>query len=129
MRSKIILNITGVIVAFFGIVSLFMSSSVIFGLFDIRVKEGNYVMFVAVANFVCAFLYIVAAYGFFTRQKWTVVVLIFSLGILVIAFISLGIHIYSGGLYEHKTVVAMIFIMLLTLGLALVSFKYISKGK
>ena len=106
-----------------------MSTSVIFGLFDIREKEGNYVMFVVVANFICAFLYLAAAYGFFTRQNRTTMILKLSVAVLVIAFIGLGIHIYSGGIYEHKTVSAMIFRTLLTAVFAFISFNYISKNK
>ena len=129
MKSKIILNITGAVIAFFGIITLFMSTSVIFGLFDIREKEGNYVLFVVIANFICAFLYFAAAYGFFTRQKWTTMTLNIAVGVLVIVFIGFGIHIYSGGIYEHKTISAMIFRTLLTIGFALISFNYISKNK
>ena len=127
MKSKIILYITGAIIAFFGFVTLFMSTSVIFGLFDIREKEGNYVLFVVIANFICAFLYLAAAYGFFTRQRWTTMILNTSVFVLIVTFIGLGIHIYSGGIYEHKTVAAMIFRTLLTIGFAFISFKYISQ--
>lgn len=127
MKQKIIVNITGAVIAFFGILTLFMSTSVIFGLFDIREKEGNYVLFVVVANFICAFLYLAAAYGFFTRQKWTTMILNLSVAVLVITFIGLGIHIFSGGIYEYKTVVAMIFRTFLTVGFAFISFNYISK--
>ncbi len=125
--KPIVLFISGFLIALFGIVTLFMSTSVIFGLFDIREKEGNYVLFVVIANFVCAFLYLAAAYGFFTKKKWTTMVLNFSVGVLVIAFIGLGIHIYSGGIYEHKTVYAMMFRVFITLGFLLISLKYISK--
>ena len=129
MKSKIILNITGAVIAFFGVITLFMSTSVIFGLFNIREKEGNYVLFVVIANFMCSLLYLAAAYGFFTRQRWTTMTLNIAVGVLVVAFIGFGIHIYSGGIYEHKTISAMIFRTLLTVGFALISFKYISKNK
>lgn len=129
MKTKIILYVSGAVIALFGIITLFMSTSVIFGLFDIREKEGNYVLFVVIANFVCAFLYLAAAYGFFARQKWATMVLNVAVGVLVITFIGLGIHIYSGGIYEQKTVAAMIFRTLLTIGFALIAFKYISERK
>ncbi|HEY5370104.1 MAG TPA: hypothetical protein VIJ75_14070 [Hanamia sp.] len=127
--KSIVLFISGFIIALFGAVTLFMSTSVIFGLFDIREKEGNYVLFVVVANFICAFLYLVAAYGFFARRKWTTMLLNFAVGVLVITFIGLGIHIYSGGIYEQKTIAAMILRTLLTIGFTLVSFNYISREK
>ena len=125
--KSVVLFISGFIIALFGIVTLFMSTAVIFGLFDIREKEGNYVLFVVVANFLCAFLYLAAAYGFFAKKKWTTMVLNISVGVLVIAFIGLGIHIYSGGIYEQKTVYAMIFRTFVTIAFLLVSLKYISK--
>ena len=125
--KSIVLFISGFIIGLFGIVTLFMSTAVIFGLFDIREKEGNYVLFVVVANFICAFLYMAAAYGFFTKKRWTTMVLNFSVAILVIAFIGLGIHIYSDGIYEEKTVYAMIFRTVVTIVFLLISLKYISK--
>lgn len=124
--KSFLLFASGFIIALLGIVTLFMSTAVIFGLFDIREKEGNYVLFVVVANFICAFLYMAAAYGFFTKKRWTTMVLNFSVGILVIAFIGLGIHIYSGGIYEEKTVYAMMFRTIVTIGFLLISLKYIS---
>lgn len=39
--KSIILNIFGFVIALFGIVTLFMGTSVLFGLFDIREKEGK----------------------------------------------------------------------------------------
>ena len=125
--KSIVLYISGFIIALFGVVTLFMSTSVMFGLFDIREKEGNYVLFVVIANFICAFLYLAAAYGFFTKKRWTTMVLNFSVGILVITFIGLGINIYSGGIYEQKTVYAMMFRTFVTIGFLLISLKYISK--
>lgn len=125
--KSVLLFISGFIIALFGIITLFMSTSVIFGLFDIREKEGNYVLFVVIANFICAFLYLAAAYGFFAKKRWTTMVLNFSVGILVIAFIGLGVHIYSGGIYDQKTIYAMMFRTFVTIGFLLISLKYISK--
>lgn len=125
--KSIILIISGFIIALFGIITLFMSTSVIFGLFEIREKEGNYVLFVVIANFLCAFLYLAAAYGFFFKKKWTTMVLNFAVSVLVITFTGLGIHIYSGGTYEQKTVYAMMFRIIVTIGFLLISLKYISK--
>jgi len=125
--KQIILTISGFVIALFGIVTFFMSTSVIFGLFDIREKEGNYVMFVVIANFLCAFLYLAAAYGFFGKRKWTTMVLNIAVGVLIITFIAFVIHIFSGGIYEAKTVYAMMFRTIVTIGFLLISLKYISK--
>lgn len=123
----IVLSISGFIIALFGIVTLFMSTSIIFGLFEIREKEGNYILFVVVANFLCAFLYLAAAYGFFAKKKWTTMILNIAVAVLVVTFIGLGIHIYSGGIYEQKTIYAMTFRTFVTVSFLLISLKYISK--
>ncbi|KIA87895.1 hypothetical protein [Kaistella jeonii] len=92
-----------------GLVTLFMSSSVIFDWFRIREKEGNYVPGIVWANLVCAILYLIAAYGILKNQTWAKMPLIISLIILVLAYIGLFIHINNGGLYETKTIGAMAF--------------------
>ncbi len=117
------------ILAGFGLLTLFLSSSVIFDLFGIRAKEGNYVLFIVWTNFVSSILYLFAAYGFITRKKWTTIILSISTTILVTAFIGLQIHINQGGIYETKTVSAMFFRMSLTLVFAIVAFFTITKNK
>lgn len=109
--------------------TLFMSGSVIFDLFGIRAKEGNYVLFVVVLNFICGFLYLVAAYGLFTQKRWTTRLLIAAVGILVVSFLGLLWHINSGGIFEMGTVKAMLFRISITLLFSGISWYYISKNK
>jgi hypothetical protein len=45
-----------------------MSGSVIFDLFGIREKEGNYVLFIVLANFIAGFFYLLSAYGMLTAK-------------------------------------------------------------
>jgi hypothetical protein len=122
-----ILKIAATILALFALVTLFMSGSVIFDLFGIREKEGNYVLFVVIANFLCAFLYLISAYGLFFQKEWTTSVLTTSLGILLLSFAGLLWHINTGGIYEEQTVKAMIFRIGITLGFTMLSWRYISK--
>lgn len=93
----------------FGIVTLFMSSSVLFDWFGIRAKEGNYIPFIVWANLICGILYLITAYGILKNRVWSKVPLIVSLIILFIAYIGLFIHINGCGIYETKTVGAMAF--------------------
>jgi hypothetical protein len=102
----------------FGSLTLFLSGSVIFDLFGIREKEGNYVLLVVWANFISSILYLVAAYGLFKMKKWPVWLLVAPVFILVAAFIGLKIHINNGGVYETKTVNAMLFRIGLTVFIA-----------
>ena len=121
MKQKI-LKITATVLLLFALLTLFLSSSVIFDLFGIREKEGNYVPLVVWANFISSILYLVAAYGLLKMKKWPVWLLVISAVILVAAFIGLKIHISEGGLYEAKTINAMIFRMGLTILLAVASY-------
>lgn len=99
----------------FGLLTLFLSSSIIFDLFGIRAKEGNYVLFVVVSNFICSILYLSSAYGIIKNRSWTPKVLSISVVILLISFIGLSVYIYLGGIYETKTIGANIFRISLTL--------------
>jgi len=112
----------------FGLLSVFMTTSVILDLFGIRAKEGNYVLFVVWANFICGLLYLTAAYGFIGAKKWTAKLLGFSASLVSMAFIGLLVHIKSGGLYENETVNAMIFRILLTFGFAAIAH-FLFSGK
>jgi len=111
----------------FGLLTLFLSTSVIFDLFGIRAKEGNYVLFVVWSNFISSILYLFAAYGFFKNKKWTATLLGISSIILITAFIGFKIHINSGGIYETKTVGAMIFRISVTLVFSIIAFFTINK--
>lgn len=112
----------------FGLLTLFLSSSVIFDLFGIRAKEGNYVLLVVWANFLSSILYLVAAYGFVKSRKWTIKPLGISAIILVLAFAGLLIHINSGGIYKTKTVGAMLFRIVVTAVFAALAYVLISKN-
>ena len=127
--TKFIPNLTAIVLFFFGILTLFLSSSVIFDLFGIRAKEGNYVLFVVWANFISSILYLLAAYGFIKRRKWTVQPLALSTIVLLIAFVGLIIHINSGGIYETKTFGAMIFRITLTLLFSIIAYFTLTKKK
>ena len=123
MTKKILLFVLTI----FGLVTVFMSSSVLFDWFGIREKEGNYVPFVVIANFICGFLYLTAAFGNFKDKKWSQYLLILAFIILIITFIALYFHINSGGIYETKTVKALAFRTVLTLIFTITHFKIFKK--
>ena len=113
----------------FGLLTLFLSSSVIFDLFGVREKQGNYVLFVVYANFICSIIYLLAAYGFIKNMKWTTILLGISTIVLIVAFIGLSVHINSGEIYETKTIGAMIFRITITLVFTLLAYFTITKNK
>jgi len=113
--------------AIFGILTLFLSSSIIFDLFGVRAKEGNYVLLVVWANLISSLLYIFAAYGFIRTKKVTFVLLSISAIILVSALIGLFAYIAVGGLYETKTIGALGFRIIITIAFASLAYYTITK--
>ena len=112
----------------FALLTLFLTSSVIFDWFGIRAKEGNYVPFVVWANFICGLLYVAAAYGLLKRKRWSYQVLGLSAAILIAALAGLLIHINKGGIYETKTIWALFFRIGVTSVIALLAFLRIKKS-
>ena len=127
--KKYIPYILATLLAGFGLLTLFLSTSVIFDFFGIRAKEGNYVLFVVWSNFISSILYLFAAYGFTKNKKWTATLLGISTLILIGAFIGLKSHINSGDIYETKTIGAMIFRISVTLVFATLAYLTITKKK
>ena len=127
--KKYIPFLSSLILAGFGLLTLFLSSSVIFDWFGIRAKEGNYVLFIVWANFISSLLYLISAYGFLKIKSWTFKTLSVATVILVVALISLFIHIYSGGIYETKTAFAMLFRISVTIAFVAIAYFSINKKK
>lgn len=119
--------LTIVILIAFGLLTLFLSSSVIFDLFGIREKEGNYVPFIVWANFISSILYLIAAITWIKKMKVTGTLLGISTAILALGFIGLMIHVNAGGLHETKTIGAMVFRTVLTLIFTIISYKSLKK--
>ena len=104
-----------------------MSGSVIFDLFGIREKEGDYILFIVVTNFVAGFLYLLSVYGLLALKPWAFRLLLFITGILVVAFIVLMIYVNQGGIHEAQTIKAMIFRIALSSLFAGIAWRYGAK--
>lgn len=116
-----------ILLAAFALLTLFLSSSILFNWFSIREKEGNYVGFVVAANFICSLLYLISSVGLVTKKRWSFYFLSISFIILFITFVSFLIYINSGGVYETKTISALIFRQVLTLLFTIFSYLFIVK--
>lgn len=127
--NKFISIAAAIILLLFGLLTLFLSTSVIADLFNIREREGNYVLFVVWANFLSGFLYLSAAYGFYKVKNWTLFSLATSFIILSAAFLGLIYHANSGGLYESKTIFALAFRMTFTAVFTIFAYFHINKKK
>lgn len=112
----------------FGLLTLFLSTSILLDLFGVREKEGNYVLFVVWANFISGLIYLTAVYGFLKMKKWTTKLLASSFLILLITFIGFLFYINSGGIHEIKTIGALVFRMVLTVIFTILAYFIITKN-
>lgn len=111
----------------FGVVSIFMTTSIIFDLFGIREKEGNFVYFIIYANLICGLIYLFVAYLIWKNIKVATYGLALASLILVSAFAVFLNYINQGGVYETKTVFAMGFRSSITIILMGISFYLMRK--
>ena len=68
---------------------------------------GNYVPFVLWFNFVAGFAYVIAGAGLWMQQRWAAWLAIVIAAATALTFAAFGAHVYSGGAYEQRTVIAM----------------------
>ncbi len=105
----------GIVLTAFTLLTLFLSTSVIFDLFEIRAKEGNYVMFVVVANFISSLLYLVSISGLLKDEKWSYKPMLIAALLLVITQMVFLNYVNNGGVHETRTIGAMFFRISVTL--------------
>jgi ABC-type Na+ efflux pump permease subunit len=96
-------------IAIFGMLTLYLSGSLIFDLFGVRETQGNYVSFVVWANFISSLIYFSVAVGLWNKKAWTIKWLLVSIIILVTTYIVFWVYILLDGVYEEKTVFAVPF--------------------
>ena len=99
----------------FGGITLFLSASVLFDLFGMREKEGNYVQFVVLANFFASILYFAAAFGLLAHKPWARYPLWMASVVMLVASLAFGWYVYQGGIHEQRTIGAMAFRTVLTI--------------
>ena len=106
-RSMGTLIVTALAVVF-GLLTIKSGGSVLFIGGEYRQQAGNYVPFVLWFNFLAGFVYLIAGIGLWKRQRWAAWLAIMIVAASVSVFVLLGLHIYSGGSYEMRTVIAMV---------------------
>ena len=113
----------------FGLLTLFLSTSLLLDLFGVREKEGNYVLVVVWANFFSALLYLSSAFGFIKNAKWTSYLLAINLIIMILAYFGFVSHVNGGGLYEAKTFGALAFRISASVVFLLTAYFTITRSK
>jgi len=91
----------------FGLLTIKSGGSVLFIDGVDRQAAGNYVPFVLWFNFIAGFFYIMAGVGLWLQKPWAARLSIVIVVTTLIVYAALGLHIFSGGLYETRTIMAM----------------------
>ena len=105
-RSPIIRAISLVAVGF-GLLTIKEGGMTLIGNEAARAAAGNYVPFVLWFNFVAGFAYVVTGVGLWLQQRWAVWLAVAIAAATAFTFAAFGAHIFIGGLYEKRTVIAM----------------------
>jgi hypothetical protein len=91
----------------FGLLTIKEGGTILFGDEAARTAAGNYVPFVLWFNFLAGFAYVAAGIGLWLRQSWAVGLALAIALATAFTFAAFGVHVYAGGVYEPRTVVAM----------------------
>ena len=102
------LKVIAVIAILFGLLTLKSGGAVLFIDGADRIAAGNYIPFVLWSNFILGFFYIIAGVGIWLQKSWATWLAIIITVATLIVFVSFGIHINGGALYEQRTFKAMI---------------------
>lgn len=84
---------------------------------------GNYVPFVLWFNFVAGFAYVIAGAGLWMQQRWAAWLAVVIAAATALTFAAFGAHVYTGGAYEQRTVVAMSLRMLVWVVIAVIAWR------
>jgi hypothetical protein len=107
MNHVLFFRILAAFALFFGIATIKESGAVLFFNGEAMLAAGNYVPFVLWFNFCSGFLYIFSGIGLWFLRSWGTKLAFFIFVSTAVVFVAFGIHIWTGGLYENRTVVAM----------------------
>lgn len=99
--------VTAIVAVIFGVMTLKSGGSVIFFDGEARQAAGNYINFVVWFNFIAGFFYIATGTGIWLQKSWALTTAIIIASLTLLVFAAFGIHIYNGGEYEQRTIVAM----------------------
>lgn len=91
----------------FGLLTVKEGGSVLFINGAARQAAGQYVAFVLWFNFIAGFAYALAGAGLWMKRRWAAWLALTVFITTALTFVALGLHIYSGGAYEQRTVIAM----------------------
>lgn len=107
LRHAVWLRALSIVAVGFGLLTLREGGMTLGGDEDAVKAAGNYVPFVLWFNFLAGFAYVVAGIALWLGRRWAARLAIGIAVATAIAFAAFGLHVYFGGAFEMRTVVAM----------------------
>ena len=109
----------------FGMLTIKEGGSVLFGGEAGLEAAGNYVPFVLWFNFVAGFAYVTAGAGLWMQRLWAAWLAIAIAAVTAFMFAAFGAHVYFGGAYEQRTVIAMSLRTLVWVAIAAMAWRWL----
>ncbi|MEP1698024.1 MAG: hypothetical protein ABJJ69_15910 [Paracoccaceae bacterium] len=103
-----VVKTVAVVAIVFGVLTVFSGGMALFGGDDARASVGDAVPFVLWFNFLAGFAYVIAGIGLFLRHQPAVWLSIGIAVATVLVGVALSVYVLQGGLFEMRTVGAMI---------------------
>lgn len=101
------IRVVSLVAVGFGLLTIKEGGAILFGGEAAQASAGNYVPFVLWFNFLAGFAYVIAGAGLWLRHRWAVWLAVVIAATTALVFATFGVHIYAGGAYEMRTVIAM----------------------
>jgi len=117
------LKVAGAFGLVFGLLTIFSGGTALFGDEAARAAVGNAVPFVLWFNFIAGFFYVLAGLGLLLKRRlavWLSIAIAVATALVLAAF---GLHVAGGGLYEMRTVGAMLLRTAVWASIAAVSWR------
>ncbi len=102
-----ILRTLAVVAIAFGLLTLKEGGAVLFVDGQARAAAGDYVPFVLWFNFLAGFAYVLAGFGLWPGRRWALWLALVIAAATALTFAVFGVHVYGGGAFEQRTVMAM----------------------
>lgn len=127
IQHAIWVRLISVIAIGFGLLTIREGGAVLFYDGAARAAAGNYVPFVLWFNFLAGFAYAIAGVGLWMRRRWTVGLASAIAATTALTFAAFGAHVYFGGAWEQRTLIAMSLRTLVWVGIAVVAWRLLAR--
>jgi len=124
-KRSIWLSAISLIAIGFGLMTIKEGGAVLFFDGAGRAAAGNYVPFVLWFNFLAGFAYVIAGVGLWLRKPWAVRLAVAVAAATALTFAAFGAHVYFGGAWEQRTLIAMSLRTLVWTGIATIAWRIV----